>query len=392
MQPASFRHRPPYQLLHTGQIEPTHRVPPALVYHPALSSAPGYTNYSAYTINSQTAYNYDVTYQNLAPYLQFESNPVKDLKTILGLRYDATSYELSNNQSSGYTIFDNRYYYYTPSNAGATFNRLSPKLGFIYALTPSQSIYGSYNQGFRAPSESQLFRGGRLDRGTGGTALSDSVARTRAQALFDSAANLKPIVADQYELGTRGNHLGWNYELVAYQLTKRNDLLGRRDETGATVQTNNGTTRHRGIELALGTELASRLRIDTSMSYAKHQYLDWVTNTENNSGKEIEASPRWLSNSRLTYIESNKRQSQIEWVRVGDYYLDASNLGGKYSGHNLFNLRHSEALDQNLSVIIRVMNVFDKRYADSASWSSSNGAVYSPGLPRTFYLGLSGRF
>jgi len=350
-----------------------------------------YTNYTGYTINSQTAYNYDVTYQNLAPYLQLESNPSSQLKTIFGLRYDNSSYEMVNNQAPGYTSITTRVnttpstrHYYSPANAIATFDRLSPKLGFIYQLTNTQIFYGSYNQGFRTPSESQIFRGGR------------GATQAEAKAQFDASSNLKPIVADQYELGTRGNAYGWNYELVGYQLTKRNDLLGRRDETGATVQTNNGTTRHRGIELALGKELVSNLRFDTALSYAKHQYLDWVTTssnrTENYSGKEIEASPRWLSNTRLTYIESKKRQSQFEWVRVGDYYLDPSNMGGKYSGHNLFNLRHSESIDQNLSVIIRVMNIFDKRYADSASWSSSNGAVYSPGLPRTFYLGLSGRF
>ncbi len=338
-----------------------------------------YKNYYAYTINGTMPYDYDATYRNVAPYLQLESSPISNLKAILGMRYDSTTFDMTNNKNAGYTQIGSNYYY-SPGEASSSFSHLSPKIGFIYALSSSQVLYASYNQGFRSPSESQLFRGGRS--GTTANAL----------ALFNAASNLKPIVADQYELGTRGNGLGWNYELVAYELTKRDDLLSQRDENGYSVQTNNGKTRHRGIELALGRELTTGLRFDSAVSYAKHEYASWVTDTVNYTGKEIEAAPRWLVNSRLTHFQGKSHQSQIEWVKIGSYYLDAANSGGKYSGHNLFNVRHSQSIDKNIDGFIRVTNIFDKRYADSASWSSSNGATYSPGLPRTIYVGLASKF
>jgi outer membrane receptor protein involved in Fe transport len=43
-------------------------------------------------------------------------------------------------------------------------------------------------------------------------------------------------------------------------------------------------------------------------------------------------------------------------------------------------------------VFARVTNLLDKRYADSASQSSANGGLYSPGLPRTVYAGVEAKF
>jgi outer membrane receptor protein involved in Fe transport len=44
-----------------------------------------------------------------------------------------------------------------------------------------------------------------------------------------------------------------------------------------------------------------------------------------------------------------------------------------------------------VSVFARVLNLADRRYADSAS-VSSNTAVYSPGLPRSAYVGAEVRW
>ena len=108
------------------------------------------------------------------------------------------------------------------------------------------------------------------------------------------------------------------------------------------------------------------------------------------------AAPRFIGNTRLTWTPLDKVSSQFEWVRIGGYLLQDSNLGttagpdkgvSKYGGYHLFNLRASYEVCKNASVFGRVLNIADKRYADSAS-VSSNTAVYAPGLPRTFYAGL----
>jgi outer membrane receptor protein involved in Fe transport len=241
-------------------------------------------------------------------------------------------------------------------------------------------LFASYNQGCRTPSENQLFRSG--------VAASSAGASSAANA----ALNLRPILAEQYEIGVRGTEAAWNYELVAYLLQKRDDLLGFRDSSGVTIQTNNGTTRHQGVEFGLGRAINSMWRIDAAAVYAKHQYLDWAVNaTTNYSNKEIEASPRLLSNVRLTWVPVQGTFAQLEWVRVGSYFLAPSNTEGKYTGHDLFNLRVSQQLDDRWTLFGRVLNLADVRYADSAQ-VSSQVAVYSPGLPRAVYVGLEGQW
>ena len=63
----------------------------------------------------------------------------------------------------------------------------------------------------------------------------------------------------------------------------------------------------------------------------------------------------------------------------------------RYPGHDLVNLRTSWQVDPVWSVFVRLYNLADKRYADSAQ-VSSNTPVYSPGLPRVFYAGGEARW
>ncbi len=94
-----------------------------------------------------------------------------------------------------------------------------------------------------------------------------------------------------------------------------------------------------------------------------------------------------LSNLRVTWEPRQGSQAQLEWVRLGSYFLEAENRYGKYAGHDLLNLRVSQQLGKQAVLFARLTNLLDKRYADSAS-ASSSGALYAPGLPRAAYLGL----
>lgn len=327
-------------------------------------------NFTGYQLDGRI-YDYKVNYQSVAPYVHLETSPSERLRLVGGLRYDHARYAVDNQLSANAGGF------FQVADTSRSFERLSPKLGLTYSLNGGSHLFASYNQGFRTPSENQLFRSG-------------SAGATAANA----ALNLKPILADQIELGLRGASAGWNYELVAYVLSKRDDLLGQRDASNVVVQTNNGATRHKGIELGLGKALASQWRVDIAAAYAVHRYVDWSGNTSsgtafNYTGNEIEASPRLLSNSRLTWTPAVGTLMQLEWVRLGSYFLEASNLQGKYAGHDLFNLRASQRLDARWSVFARVTNLADKRHADSASFGSG-AALYAPGLPRAGFIGLEG--
>ena len=321
--------------------------------------------YTGYTVG-QRIYDYKVNYQSVAPYAHLEMSPVERLRVIAGLRYDYARFSMTNQLATG----ANAGGFFQSSDTAADFSRLSPKLGMTLELSATAHAFASYNQGFRTPSENQLFRAG---------------ASSAAQV--DAALALKPIRADQFELGLRGAQQGWAYEAVAYLLTKRDDLLAQRDSSGAVLQTNNGATRHKGLELGLGRQLTATLRADLAASYAVHRYTAWQTSTANYSGNEVEAAPRVLSNLRVTWEPTQGSQAQLEWVRLGSYFLEAENRYGKYAGHDLLNLRLSQQLGKRAVLFARLTNLLDKRYADSAN-ASSSGALYAPGLPRAAYLGL----
>lgn len=332
-------------------------------------------NFTDYDMAGRS-YEYKVRYQSVAPYAHLETSVSENLRFTTGLRYDYARFDLDNLISA--STHANGFFQLPDSSR--SFARLSPKLGANLQLNASSHLFASYNQGFRTPSENQLFRSGVVTSSAG------------AVSAANAALNLRPILAEQYEIGLRGTEAAWHYEVVAFLLQKRDDLLGFRDASGVTVQTNNGSTRHQGLEFGLGRAINSMWRIDAAAVYAKHQYLDWAVNaTTNYSNKEIEASPRLLSNVRLTWIPVQGTFAQMEWVSVGSYFLEPNNTEGKYAGHDLFNLRVSQQLDDRWTLFGRVLNLADARYADSGQ-ISSQVAVYSPGLPRAVYLGLEGKW
>ncbi len=349
-----------------------------------------YKNYSSYSLGSRI-YDYSVRFQSVSPYLHTEISPLEKLRLTAGARYDSLGYEFENHLPSGASSNGPTTKYGQSNSTDKQFQRLSPKIGATYELAKDFSAYTSYNQGFRVPSESQLFRGGR--------ATTAVIAQSRAA----DALLLKPIKADQFELGFRGKQTGVEFSLAAYELRKRDDLVSQKDPvTNASIVQNAGKTQSRGVELSLGREVVRTVKLETALSYAKHEYKQWSGKDStsgkafNYAGNEMATAPRFIGNTRLTWTPLDSFNAQLEWTRIGSYFLQDSNLGtiegtdkgvSKYAGYDLFNFRTSYDLCKNATVFGRVMNIADRRYADSASVSSDT-AVYAPGLPRTFYAGL----
>lgn len=348
------------------------------------SGAGANTVFSAYTIGTRI-YDYEVTFKSASPYLHAEASPTRALRVTAGLRHDTLAFAMKNRLSAGHVqasvLGATRFYGQLAENETA-YSRLTPKIGATYALAKHAHLFASYNQGFRAPSEGQLYRAGNDATAAG------AAARARL------ALGLKPIKAEQVELGLRGTFANGSYDLVVYDLVKRDDLVSQRDlATNVSTNVNAGGTQHRGIEAGLGVTFARRLRLDAAISYARHRYVDWVTAAANFSGKDIEAAPRVMANTRLSWTPLGGTMVQLEWIRIGSYWLEASNSPafGKYPGHDLVNLRASHAVTRRWSIFGRVINTADKRFADSASVTSST-PVFSPGLPRAFHGGLQARW
>jgi outer membrane receptor protein involved in Fe transport len=347
----------------------------------------GGTTYSLDTAVARVRiYDYDVAYRGISPYVHGEASLTDRLRLNAGLRYDDMQYDYENkinNGAAGATqgvlgTFPAGGWYGHVASTEVGYSHWGPKLGATYAFNDKLNGFAAYSNSFRTPSEGQVFRGSRES-----TAI-------KAQAAAESLLDLKPVVVDNLELGLRGKAGTVRYEASLYHMTKKDDIVSYTDP--ATTQrtvVNAGETLHRGIELGLGLPLAQHWHVDASLSYAKHTYETWlVSGTADYSGKEMEAAPRVIANTRLTFSPGymNGGRVQLEWFKLGSYWLDAANTG-KYDGHNLANLRANYPFGNGVELYGSISNLFDKQYAETVDGTGS-APTYTAGLPRSLVLGL----
>ena len=153
--------------------------------------------FNSFTV-ARRVYDYDVTFTGISPYLHGEISPTDRVRVVAGLRYDHLIYKFRNHLSGAPifvapgTPFPGPRFYGQANDADPKFTHLSPKLGATYALAADTHAFAGYSHGFRAPSEGNLFR----------PAVGANVAAANLAA--QSALSLKPIKADQVEVGLRG--------------------------------------------------------------------------------------------------------------------------------------------------------------------------------------------
>jgi outer membrane receptor protein involved in Fe transport len=321
-----------------------------------------YTSYT-YVTNTTNNFDYDAVFTGISPYLQLETSPVKQLRLTAGARADFLSYDYETNLAAN----ANR-----PANTTRDFSHISPKLGATVEFAREFNAFASYSNAFRAPSSGDLFRG------SSGTAA--------------TAVNLKPIKADSYETGFRGDFGGvFNYDTSIYYMEKKDDIVSYSPATNVSQRLNAGKTEHKGVEAAVGIKPVKDLDLGTSYTYAVHTYEEYVVSrTLDYSGKEIPAAPRQIINTRIAYHPSFLKgaRGEVEWMHLGGYWLDNANTE-KYDGHDLFNIRAAYAIDKHWEIYARVINLTDKLFAESASKSGSDAAMFAPGQPRTFFAGIT---
>ncbi len=324
--------------------------------------------FTGYT-TGDVQYDYDVAFYQVAPYAQADVALPGRINLSAGVRYDHLGYDYENRLDVLTTGTHRR-----PASTGVSFDRLSPKLGATWEVAPTASIFASYREAFRAPSESQLFR----------------------QGSAENTVDLKPVRAASWEAGFRAALGGVvTLEGTAYRMRLRDDILTFFDPTnGLRLTQNAGATNHRGVEVGLGVSLVRGLRLDGAVSYAKHTYDAWRPRpTVDYTGNEMELAPRFIGNTRLSYRPQffSSGLIAVEWVRLGSYWMDPENTH-KYDGHDLFNAYATVPVIAHLELSGRITNIGDRRFAETSSYNAQQGERFRPGAPRQFYLGAQYRF
>ncbi|MGD9659875.1 MAG: TonB-dependent receptor [Porticoccaceae bacterium] len=312
-------------------------------------------------------YDYEVDAIQATPFLQWDWQPQPRWDISLGLRYEMIRYDYDNRMPDGRTRDDGTpcgfggCRYTRPADRVDYFHNWSPKVGIQYQLTETDLVFTNIARGFRAPQAVELYR----------------LQRQQQVADLDSER------LDSIELGFRNTGGDFRYELVAYAMEKDNLIF--RDVDFFTLS--DGKSRHYGIELALSYQLSRTLDVTLTATEARHEYAyREILSGINIDGNDIDTAPRHFGTLLLGWNPLEASRIEMEWQHVGSYYTDPENLNA-YSGHDIVNLRGRTAVSPSLTLSARVTNLFDRRYAERADYTSFGGDRYFPGEPRGLYIG-----
>jgi iron complex outermembrane recepter protein len=286
----------------------------------------------------------------------------------LGLRAERLRYRYDNRALDGNSRGDGTpcgfggCLFNRPADRSDSFRQIAPKLAYRHRFHVAEA-WLRVARGFRFPQAGELYR---LQRG-------------------QDVADLDSESFDMIELGTRRPIAAWWIEAVAYTARKRDFIF--RDANG--FNESDGRTRHRGVELALGSDADAPWSFDLNAAYAVQRYaFDRALSAGEAiaSGNEIDTAPRLLAGARLRRDAGRYGRWELELAHQGGYYLDAGNLA-RYPGHTLAHLRWSRSLGERWQVNARLMNLADTRYAERGDFAFGEYR-YFPGDGRALFVGV----
>ncbi|MFL6620844.1 MAG: TonB-dependent receptor [Povalibacter sp.] len=315
-------------------------------------------------------YDYEVDSSVAALYAQVEQPFAERWRFSGGVRFEYVDYDYDNHMIAGNTRDDGTScpgagcLYSRPADRSDTFTTTTSKVGVSYAFSPAHSAYVTAARAYRAPDTSELYR------------------LQRQQTIAD----LHPEQLDSVEVGVRGRIASLAYSVAVFAMDKDNVIF--RDANAFNVS--DGRTKHRGVEYEFSWAALDNLTLAAAGTYAKHTY-DFNSSIEQGetivSGRDIDTAPRHINTARVTWRPFEPFVSELEWVGIGEYYVDAINAHS-YEGHDLLNLRLSWDVADSWSTGLRVNNLTDRAYADRADFAFGNYR-YFPGRERTIFFEVS---
>ncbi len=252
-------------------------------------------------------------------------------------------------------------------NFQSDFSTLMPSLGVNYRIIDGLNVYVNYTENSEPPAYNQFYSGS-----------------------FNP--NLSPQKAKLYDAGAIWKRGNWNGQIDVFKVDFQNYILSN-NVVIAGVNTsqlqNSGTALNEGIAWQNNVQLTPSLSIYANLGLL-NAHLD-------------------AKNSPFPYAPKHTLAVGGVWTRgpwrlalgvndVGEsYYVFSNYATAPIQAHTIgtADLRyqvdpHAFGL-QELSVDLNVDNLFDKRYNVSYGGSASNPTIYR-NMPRSFYLGLQGRF
>jgi TonB-dependent siderophore receptor len=248
-----------------------------------------------------------------------------------------------------------RYQYYTQyAGKGRPFNvntdshdeKLTPKFGLVYKVSPSVSLFGNVSQAFMPQS-----------------------------SIASRIGNLPPEESTAWELGAKFDLFsGVTANIALFDIHKRN-VLYTEDIGGETVAKTAGKVRSRGVEVDVAGSLTDNLSVIASYGYTDAKVLD----DPDYAGKPLPNVPRHTGSAFLTYdfhnvIDSNTLTigggghavSRRSGTNGADYYLPGYAVADVFAAYKM-------KLKYPVTLQVNVKNLFDKTYYTSSIATNNLG-------------------
>lgn len=322
--------------------------------------------YTGYTMPSPDSMlsRYNTNISNLAGFANFDFSPIKQVKVVAAIRYDAFKYNFQNQLPVSATSGG-------PSSI-TDYSRVTPKIGFTYNRN-GLGFYGNYSEGYVPPQITELF---------------NSV----------KTPYLQPQTFYNYEIGGwmtlahQKMYIDWSI----YRLNGTNEVISVKQSDGSSQNQNSGKTKHEGIEYGMhyvpNTEWLFRL----SGTNSRHVFVENIVKGINYNGKEMSTAPRFTANAEIMYKPKFAKGLRvgIEWQHQSKYFMDDLNFF-QYKGFDLVNFRLGYQI-QKLEFWMNALNAFNQYYAVMATKSSTASGnasyAYTLGDPHEFSVGMAVHF
>jgi iron complex outermembrane recepter protein len=257
----------------------------------------------------------------------------------------------------------------------------NPVLGVRYTAAPGLTLHASVARGFESPTLNELAY--RSD-GSGG---------------FNTA--LDPQTSRQFETGLKWRSGGLAVDATAFLVDTDNEIGVQTNAGGRQSFQNVGSTRRVGLELGTRWQISPAWRAQLAANWLDATYRDtflvcdgvpcFAPSVAVPAGNRIAGTSRGGLSAELAWRLDDAAEVAAEAransnVAVNDRNSDFA------AGYGIVNLRYTRRMPTawgELSMLVRVDNLFDRAYAGSVIVNEANGRFFETAAPRTLMLGVS---
>ncbi|WP_093536443.1 TonB-dependent receptor [Stenotrophomonas rhizophila] len=295
------------------------------------------------------------TFDNYGAYVQAIYQPIEALKIVPAYRVDR--FDGDTRLPGGITGPLQRY---------GTIDQ--PKLSVVYAFTDSTNVYANWGRTFQVL--------------TGSTAPA---------YLTPGQGAMNPSTNTGMELGMKFSPFAGSQARIAVWQQDAANEVSNMPATGTTVTL--GKTRRRGVDAQISAQVGEKWTVWASHAYQEAKIeRDGRDASVSLEGREVAATPRYISNIGLDYQVTEALQLGLQGRAQGDYYLEERNVAGKYGGFAVLDLSARYDINPRWSVDVQMKNATDRQYDyawyDSFFWEQPQ-PMFSPAAGRSLHIAFN---